>query len=273
MAIISDCHLHTSFSGDSEAPMDNMIQKAISLGLKEITFTEHMDFDFIYEDGEPEGFFEVDTDSYMKTLLEYRDKYSDRIKINFGIELGMQTHINEKNKAYAKKYPFDFIIASSHLAEGMDPYLKNYWEGRSKTDAWHGYFNYIYDVVSSYDEFDTYGHLDYVLRYGPGGKDGFVFDDYREDIDRILMQIISMGKGIETNTSGYYYKMGGPHPCREILKRYRELGGEILTIGSDAHKPENMAQYFKEAEELLKNCGFKGYHIFHERKPEFIEFT
>ncbi len=272
MSIIADCHLHTSFSGDSEAPMESMVESAISLGLKEITFTEHMDLDFIYEDGEPEGFFEVDTDSYMKKLMECREKYSDNIRINFGIELGMQTHINEKNLAYAKKYPFDFIIASSHLAEGMDPYLKNYWDGRNKTEAWHAYFAYIYDVVSSYNDFDSYGHLDYVLRYGPGGKEGFVFDEYKEDIDLILKQIISMGKGIETNTSGYYYKMGGPHPCREILSRYKELGGEILTIGSDAHKPDNMAQYFNEAEELLKECGFTHYCIFHARKPEFISF-
>ena len=267
MSIIADCHLHTSFSGDSEAPMESMVEKAVSLGLKEITFTEHMDLDFIYEDGEPEGFFEVDTDAYMKKLTECREKYSDAIRINFGIELGMQTHINEKNLAYAEKYPFDFIIASSHLAEGMDPYLKNYWEGRSKTDAWHAYFKYIYEVVSNYDDFDSYGHLDYVLRYGPGGKDGFIFDEYKEDIDRILKQIISMGKGIETNTSGYYYKMGGPHPCREILKRYKELGGEILTIGSDAHKPEHVAGCFDQIRSILLSLGFDSFYTFNARRP------
>lgn len=269
MSIIADCHMHTSFSGDSEAPMEDMIERSIALGLKEITITEHMDYDFIYTEDEEDGFFEVDTDAYRAKYLECHEKYADRIRVNFGIELGMQMHINEKNSAYAKSFPFDFIIGSSHLCNKKDPYLPSFWEGRDEKEGWHEYFESIKDIVSSYDDFDTYGHLDYVLRYGPTRNKNFNLDEFRDDIDKILKTLIEKGKGIEANTSGYHYKMGGPHPCAGILKRYRELGGEILTIGSDAHKPEAVAAGFEDVRNLLLECGFERYCIFHERKPEF----
>ena len=271
MPIIADTHMHSSFSGDSDAPLEDMIKQAIKLGLKEICFTEHMDYDFIYLENEPDDYFILDTAAYREKLFELKESYSDRIRVNFGVELGMQDHLHEKNREYAESYPFDFIIASSHLAHRLDPYLPHFWEGRAEKDAWHDYFLQIYEVVSSYNSFDVYGHLDYALRYGPTKNTQFVFDEYKEDIDKILKQIIYMGKGIEANTSGYHYGMGGPHPCREILTRYKELGGEILTVGSDAHKPEDMAWHFKEAEKLLKDIGFKQLCIFHGHKPEFYD--
>ena len=131
MALNSDCHLHTSFSADSNTPMEDMIQKGISLGLKEMCFTEHMDIDFIYEPDEEPGRWEVNTDAYLYDLLKYREKYDGQIKLLFGIELGMQTTCNRKNVLYAKNYDFDFIIASSHLCNGKDPYLREtFFDGR-----------------------------------------------------------------------------------------------------------------------------------------------
>ena len=271
MSITADCHLHTSFSGDSQAPMEDMISRGMELGLTEMTFTEHMDFDYIPLPGEAPDYFEVDTDSYHKKYLEMKERFEGKIKLNFGIELGMQTHVNERNTEYSKSFPFDFIIASSHLCRRLDPYNADFWEGRLEKDGWHDYFSYIYEIITAYNDFDIYGHLDYVLRYGPTKNTDFVFDEFRDDIDKILKALISMGKGIEANTSGYRYGMGGPHPCKEILSRYRELGGEILTVGSDAHKPEHIAQHFEDATALLKDCGFEYYCVFHERKPEFMK--
>ena len=135
MSITADCHLHTSFSGDSQAPMEDMISRGMELGLREMTFTEHMDFDYLPIPGEAPDYFEVDTDSYHKKYLEMKERFEGKIKLNFGIELGMQTHVNERNTEYSKSFPFDFIIASSHLCRRLDPYNADFWEGRLEKDG------------------------------------------------------------------------------------------------------------------------------------------
>ena len=121
MAITADYHLHSSFSGDSDAPMEAMIQKGISLGLTQMCFTEHMDFEYPVSEETPAGFFEVNTDSYLYDLLKYRELYRDRIRVLFGIELGLQSHLVPLQAAMAASKPFDFIIGSSHLCAGKDP--------------------------------------------------------------------------------------------------------------------------------------------------------
>lgn len=269
MPILADCHMHTHHSGDSDAPMEAMILRAMELGLKHICFTEHQDFDFIYEPDEPQDLFETDTDAYQKELLEMQAKYDGRLNIRFGVELGLQTHIAEQLNAYSSAYDFDFIIGSSHLCSRKDPYLNSFFTGRDEQEAYHEYFLYIKDCISSCSGFDVYGHLDYVLRYGPTKNAGFRYQDYQEVIDGILRSLIERGKGIELNTSGYSYALGAPHPCREILLRYKELGGEILTIGSDAHDPSHIASDFHRAAALLTDCGFRHYCVFERRKPIF----
>lgn len=269
MPILADCHMHTHHSGDSDAPMESMINHAIALGLKAICFTEHQDFDFIYEPDEPQDIFLTDTDAYHKELREMQAKYDSRINIRFGIELGLQTHLTAQLADYSSFYDFDFIIGSSHLCNHKDPYLKSFFTGRDERDAYLEYFTYIKECVSSCHDFDVYGHLDYVLRYGPTKNTGFRYSEYQDVIDSILRSLIECGKGIELNTSGYAYALGTPHPCREILLRYRELGGEILTVGSDAHDPAHIASDFNKAARLLLDCGFHYYCVFERRKPIF----
>lgn len=271
MSIIADSHLHSSFSGDSDANMEDMVKKAIELGLKYITFTEHQDFEYIKMEGLPDNYFEVNTDQYLYHLLGLRDKYKSQITVNFGIELGMQAHLSRKNAIYAKSHDFDFIIASSHLCNGKDPYYKDFFEGREEKDAYHEYFQYMYECIRTCQCFDVYGHLDYILRYGPNKNSLFSYGEYKDDLDKILNTLIDNGKGIEVNTSGYHYGMHGPHPSMEILLRYQELGGDIITIGSDAHKPEDIARSFKETEELLLECGYKYYSVFDGRMPEMFK--
>ena len=118
MPITADCHLHTSFSGDSDTPMEVMIQKGISLGLTHMCFTEHQDFEYPITEASPAGIFDVNTDAYLYDLLRYREKYKDKINILFGIELGLQPHLARKLAVYAKKYDFDFIIGSTHTCNG-----------------------------------------------------------------------------------------------------------------------------------------------------------
>lgn len=271
MAILSDYHLHTSFSGDSEAPMESMIEKGIALGLKHMCFTEHMDMDYVYASGDPEAMFEVNTDSYLFDVIRYREKYADKIQLNFGIELGIQPHISKELAKYVKSYDFDFIIASSHLCNRKDPYYPSFYEGREEEEAYREYFLSILDNLKAFSNFDVYGHLDYVVRYGPNKDVNYSYDKYKDVLDKILEWLVDHEKGLEINTGGIFYGLRELNPCTDILRRYKELGGEIITVGSDAHAPERIAQGFDRAGEILQSCGYKYYTIFAKRTPEYIK--
>ncbi|MDE7233380.1 MAG: PHP domain-containing protein, partial [Lachnospiraceae bacterium] len=172
-------------------------------------------------------------------------------------------------KVYAKSYEFDFIIGSSHVCHGKDPYYTSFYEGRTQEDAYQEYFESILENLKAYSNFDVYGHLDYVVRYGPQKDEGYSYELYRELFDKILTKLIDMEKGLEVNTGGLAKGMRDVHPCSGILKRYRELGGEIVSVGSDAHVPELIAHAFDRAGEILKDCGFRYYAVFEKRQPVF----
>lgn len=269
MAITADFHLHSGHSGDSDAPMEAMIQSAISKGLTHICFTEHMDINFPVSPDTPAGRFEVNTDSYLYDLIKYKEKYASQINISFGIELGLQASIAREISIYSKSYDFDFIIGSSHVVNGKDPYYAPYYEGRSEEEAYREYFQSIIDNIKKISNYDVYGHLDYVVRYGPNKDKYYSYEKYKDLFDQILTLLLEKEKGIEINTSPLRKGMAEAHPCIDVIKRYRQLGGEIITVGSDAHDPKDVAADFNRASEILTDCGFKYYTIFQNRMPEF----
>lgn len=270
MAVLSDYHLHSSFSGDSDAPMEAMIERAVSLGMKNMCFTEHMDIDYVYVKEEDTGMFDLNTDSYLFDLIKYKEKYADKINIYFGVELGLQSHLARDLSKYVKEYDFDFVIGSSHLCNRKDPYFPYFYEGRPEEEAYREYFSSILDNLKVFQNFDVYGHLDYVVRYGPNRDKNYSYEKYKDVLDSILQKLIDMEKGIEVNTGGVSYGLKELNPCTGVLKRYRELGGEIIAIGSDAHSPDRILKDFDRAADILKTCGYKYYTIFAKRMPEFV---
>ena len=266
--ILWDCHMHSSFSADSDTPMESMIQRAVELGLKGITFTEHLDPDY---PATPDGLdFSLDIPSYQKKLAELSDTYKDKIQIRFGIELGLQMHLGEYFDSLLAQVPFDFAIGSSHLVHGYDPYYPEFFEGRKEFLCYMEYFESILENISVYDGFDVYGHIDYIIRYVPDGDRVFSYKKHADQVDAILKLLIEKGKGIEINTGGYKAGLSEPNPCHDVLRRYKELGGEIITMGSDAHTTEYVAYRFADAKEVLKECGFRYFTVFRERKAEFV---
>lgn len=271
MSITADCHLHSSFSGDSKTPMEAMIQKGIQLGLTHMCFTEHNDFDFPAGPGGGADQYLLNTDSYLYDFIRFREKYQDQIKLLFGVELGLQPQLMRENAIYAKSYDFDFIIGSSHICHGKDPYFSAFYEDRSEEEAYREYFSSIIENINKFSNFDVYGHLDYVVRYGPNKDKEYSYEKYKDLFEEILMLLLEKEKGIEINTGGIRKGLKELHPCTAVLRRYRELGGEIITIGSDAHTPTEIAADFDRTSELLKECGFRYYTIFEKRTPEFIK--
>lgn len=261
-----DQHMHCNFSGDSDALPEDMIKAGIAHGLSGICFTDHLDYDY----PEEPNIFLLDFDNYFKALSDLREKYADKISVNIGIELGLQPQAAGQNLAVAEKYPFDFIIGSSHVVNHMDPYYPEFFAGRDEDAAYMEYFESVLENINSGVDFDVYGHIDYVVRYGPNKNAFYTYEKFKDIIDEILTQLISKGKGIEVNTGGFKYGLGHPNPTEDIIKRYRELGGEIITMGADAHVPEYVAYEFDKTAQIIKNCGFKYYTVFKNRKAEFI---
>lgn len=261
-----DQHMHCNFSGDSDALPEDMIKAGIAHGLSGICFTDHLDYDY----PEEPNIFLLDFDNYFKVLSDLKEKYAAKISVNIGIELGLQIQAAGQNLAVAEKYPFDFIIGSSHVVNHMDPYYPEFFAGRDEDAAYMEYFESVLENINSDVDFDVYGHIDYVVRYGPNKNAFYTYEKFKDIIDEILTQLISKGKGIEVNTGGFKYGLGHPNPTEDIIKRYRELGGEIITMGADAHVPEYVAYEFDKTAQIIKNCGFKYYTVFKNRKAEFI---
>ena len=269
MAILTDYHTHSFFSGDCDTPMENMIQKAISLGMTRLCFTEHLDLDYPVRENENLN-FNLNTTQYREHFLTLKDKYEKQIQLLWGVELGLQNHIYPTLHRYVHENPFDFVIASSHLCESEDPYYPDFFENKNEEEVYARYFSSILENVQNFSDYDVYGHLDYIVRYGPTKDTKYSYEKYQDIFDSILKTIIETGKGIELNTGGIKYGLKELHPCNAILKRYKELGGEIITVGSDAHNPENLLHHFSRAKSLLEECGFKYYAVFQNRIPGFI---
>ncbi len=247
--------------------MEELIQRAISIGLKTMCFTEHMDMDYPRQDPDGPVEFVLDTGSYRKKYLEMKDKYSDRIDLLFGVELGLQPHLVDWNNNYVNRYDFDYIIGSAHTIGRSDPYYPSFYEGRSEREAYVEYFEEALCDIRLFDDMDSFGHLDYVVRYGPNKNREYSYKAYADVIDPILRTLIDKGIALEVNSAGYRKGLGEPNPCKDVIIRYKQLGGELITIGSDAHTTSSLSNGFDAVEALLLSCGFKYHAVFSGRKP------
>ena len=261
----ADCHMHTYFSGDSEAKPEDMVLSAIDKGLEAICFTDHEDIDYFCDDIE----FVFDPERYFKELEELREKYKGKLDIRIGVEFGMQPHLGEKAKEFTGAHPYDFVIGSMHVIGGKDPYFPEFFEGISDEEAYREALQETIRDIRSVSDFDVLGHLDYVVRYGKHQEQEYSYHKFADEIDEILHYLIENGKGLEVNTAGLKYGLPFAHPHPDVLKRYKELGGEIITVGADAHKPEHVGYDFNIVDNILEACGFKYYAEFIKRAPVF----
>lgn len=270
--IATDLHVHSNFSSDSSEKPEAIIETSILKGFTSIYFTDHHDVDFPVSAKEPTINFQLDFKAYFEKLQQLKTRYSHQIDVRIGVEMGLCPEIDEKVTQLVRQYPFDFVIGSSHLTslKNGDPYLPSYYEGKTSVNAYREYFSSEVENIKLTNAFDVYGHLDYALRYCPDPSFSYQFDDYRDIFEELIKRLIENGKGIEINTAGIL-KMGMAHPHIEALRLYRKMGGEIITVGSDAHVKENIGYGFETAHALLEECGFRYYTVFKERKPEFIK--
>ncbi len=265
----ADFHMHTNFSSDATSTPEEMIEGAIQKGLKTICITDHQDVD--WPDCESGENFQIDFEHYIPTIQRLQAQYKDRIEILLGVEFGLQPHLANVYKETAAKYPFDFIIGSVHILDGLDPYRGTYFANMTDTEGYRRALELTMENIKNIEDFDSLGHLDYVVRYAKEKEGSYRPLDYMDMIDEVLRLLIEKQKGLEINTAGWKYGLSFAHPHMEILRRYRELGGEIITVGSDGHRPEHIAYDFHKVSPMLKDCGFKFYTEFRKREPLFME--
>lgn len=264
-----DYHIHSKNSFDGNSTMLECAKAGVAAGLTEICFTDHHELDYPCEVATK---VDLDFDQYFKELESVREQFSN-IKIKTGVETGLIVGSLPKITADLAGRQFDFIIASQHVAQGKDPWYGDYYESWTLREGQEIYLKEILYCIENFDNFDVIGHIGYVDKYlekYPQLKDPapFTYKDFPELIDSILKNVISRGKGIEVNTSNYRVH-GWPTPHPSILKRYAQLGGEVLTIGSDAHRASEVGYMVDTAQALLLECGIKYVCTFTNRVPEF----
>lgn len=256
-----DYHMHSTFSADCDTPMEETILSAIGKGVKEICFTEHID----YEYPDDSIVFDLDIPAYTKQLNSLQDKYKDKIVIKKGVEIGVQPHLLQRYQSLLNNEYFDFIICSMHTTNRQDLHSGDFFKERSPEAAYQLYYEELLTCVSNFEQYNVLGHLDLVKRYQPLES----HEQFHEIIREIFKVIIPQGKGIEVNASGFGYGLGTAMPSKDILQLYAECGGQFVTLGSDAHFAKHVAYRFPEIIDQLLAVGIEYTATFTNRKPTF----
>lgn len=273
--MLADYHVHTEFSDDSTYPLEQVVKDAITLGLDEICITDHVDYGIKvdWDSGEKiryrnkEPLANVDYPRYMAEIERVRQRYEKQITVKTGLEFGVQVHTIPQFETLFQRYPLDFIILSIHQVENQEFWTQDFQHGRTQKEYNERYYEEMLHVIQSYKDYSVLGHMDLIKRYDKAGI--YPFEKVRPIVAEILKTVISDGKGIEINTSSRRYGLSDTMPSTELLRLYRDLGGNIVTIGSDSHSPEHLGTGLQEAKDQLSALGFRHFCTFQEMQPVF----
>ncbi|MDD5018111.1 MAG: histidinol-phosphatase HisJ family protein [Eubacteriales bacterium] len=258
-----DYHIHSDISSDCGVSMRRMAASAREKGFKEICFTEHIDLDL---PGEMD--FTVDFNVYRKRFNAIKNEYAD-MNLRMGVEAGLGRQTKDKVADLLDKQELDYVIGSQHIIFGHDPFYKGVWEQYSQRQVYDEYLRTSIESVKECDFFDVFGHLGYIAKFCPFDDKLMRYRDYTDAIDTLLISLVHKGKGLEVNTNGLFMTPD-TMPERPVIKRFFELGGEIVTIGSDAHYENVVGHAVHETLGTLKDIGFKYVCAFDGRRPRFI---
>ena len=266
-------HVHSKYSVDSKARLEDIFDTAIERGLTGVAITDHVPFWF-YKN----GFEKTNLVECKKEILSLKQKYQGKLKILFGMEVS-EYHVYEYEKDALAVGGFDVVLCSLHdevnvASKKVNPhFIENdftQYTIEELTELVKIYYSLLKKEAKTRD-FDVLSHLTYPFRYiRCREKIDLGYDIVQNDIEEILQTVIERKKAIELNTSNADSDFFMPN--EQILKRYKELGGELITLGSDAHVAQNIDKGLVKGKELLKKCGFTKYYYFENRQPKVAEF-
>ena len=246
--MLADYHMHSFYSFDASFSPEEMIKAAAERNIGEVCFTEHIDFDDSPQSVLP------DRAKYIEHIRSLMPEYMG-VRVKIGAEIGLKDrHTAKEAWAFLEEIEPDFIIGSVHVVNGIDAYYPEYYDGKTKRQAFVEYLQTAKECVKSCGYMSVLGHYDFVTKFSPYEDRTLSYFDYRELLDEILIELIKGGRAPELNTASWRDdKAWGT----EFFRRFRELGGEYVTLGSDAHRPQRVAKRFDEAKAMLEAAGIK----------------
>ena len=265
MQYFCDYHIHSTLSLDGKSALIDQVCASRDAGVRKMCFTEHIDLNT------NEGDFRVNYGEYVRQIGQARAAFPD-MQILIGLEMGDTTQDRPRVLELSNEIPLDFKLLSRHKVGGVDPYYgMSFFANRTRAQAVRDYCEAVYRTVTQFPDYDAVAHIGYVFKFAQG--DGFPplrHQDEPDLIDATLRFMAEHGKALEINTSRWN-KFGDGMPGRDILCRFRELGGELVTLGSDSHQTDTVAQGFASAVERIKGCGFEYLATFGQRKPVMVK--
>jgi histidinol-phosphatase (PHP family) len=260
-----DYHTHSSFSSDSDEPLEAMVQRAVALGITEYAVTDHYDPEYRNEAYN----IELDSETYFSEMERLAEKYRSEIKVIKGIELGIQHDVTDHCLTMLSSYPFDFVLGSFHCTEGFEICDPEYCELRKPEELYRGFYGYMLRCLDIYKDYDVLGHFNVIDRYASAIPSD---ETYLDLVEAVVRRLVDDGKGIEINTSSFRYGMGErTTPTADILKLYVKMGGEIVTMGSDAHRVRDVGAMLDRAVRMMGDAGIKYLATFENREVKFVK--
>jgi histidinol-phosphatase (PHP family) len=249
--------------------MAGACEAALVAGLAEIAFADHADFE-----PSDDCYGYLKPQAYLEEIARCRAIYGESLTIRAGIEIGEPHVYNRETAAFLSAHRFDLVLGSLHWVEGELALMGDYFASRTLEDGLRAYFAELALLAESAD-FDVLAHFDVVRRaaYMAFGLEEIDYRPFEEIIRRVLAHLVRRGRGLEVNTSSLRRRMGGLHPGLQILRWYREEGGQIVTLGSDAHRADSVGASLDEAAAAVRAAGFGKLAVYEDRKPSWLPLT
>ncbi|MDD2289264.1 MAG: histidinol-phosphatase HisJ family protein [Bacteroidales bacterium] len=262
-----DNHTHSHHSTDSRMDMGSAAGKILQQSFGGICFSDHYDFDA------PDGvrLFTFDVQRQQEEIDRLKEKFPSLVMLK-GVEIGIQPASLDSIRDFMGRHTFDTVIASMHFVRGTDPFHGTYYQGYDYKQAYRIYLEDILYCIGAYSDFDILGHFDYVARYAPYREHEVSMKVFGDILDPILKILAQNGKTLEINTKTYQkFQYGTPTLDKNVIRRFRELGGEAVSLGSDAHGDERIGEQFGFYTHILRQCGFRYGVYYRNRKPEYYK--
>lgn len=277
-----DCHTHTQYSVDSEADINLMIERACNLELAAYAITDHCECnrwysESYYKDATTYRYFDFgqDFENSVSAVTELKEKYRGKLNLICGVELGQATQEFDVAEKVVSDKRLDFVIGSVHQVPDTEDFAFLDYSSMDWKAMYELMQTYMFEInkLCKWGKFDVLGHLTYFLRYFQNHWNlKFDISTFDDIIEESFRELIAKGKGIEINTSGLRNpKIKETFPSLKYLQMFRKLGGEIISIGSDAHTVEDLGTGTFEGIKLAEEAGFRYIAYFKERKPNFIK--
>lgn len=257
-----DMHTHTDHSFDGNYPVDVLCESSVSAGLKTVAFTDHVEMDFFKEKK-----FDVTADESFADVSRAKEKFADKIEVCVGVELGQPIYNSDESEKLIKSKDYDVVIGSVHNLRNKDDFYFLDYTNYDVDALLKEYFDELL-LLADWAKFDIFAHLTYPLRYIVGvNKIPVDMQRYNKKVDEILSLVAEKNLALEINTSGLRQPIGKTLPDADVVKRFRDLGGKYVTVGSDSHYTEHMGAGINEGMQIAKDCGFDCVTIFRKRCP------